>query len=193
MPNVYLTELGQAQAKALARRVTGVDRVYASPLERARQTAKAIAAERGLEVESMGEFNEFDFGQWTGRTFQSLREDSLWASFNAQRISVPAPSGESMSNVCDRAIAGIEKIASAGSEGGCVAIVSHGDVIRSILLYVLSSTLDNYWRLTIDLASISEIEFHSRESIRILRINDTAHLQPSSPTLRASTREEPVA
>src|SRR4051812_11740004 len=74
LPGINLNTEGEAQACALRRRLRGerLDAIYSSPLERAIQTSRPIAEDRGLDVEAVEELNEVDFGDWTGRSFDEL-------------------------------------------------------------------------------------------------------------------------
>ncbi|MBV9735802.1 MAG: histidine phosphatase family protein, partial [Acidisphaera sp.] len=73
-PGHALNEAGRAQAAALAASLAGrpIAAVVSSPLERARETAAPIAAGHGLAVSVDGDFNEIDFGEWTGLAFDTL-------------------------------------------------------------------------------------------------------------------------
>src|SRR5215210_2196438 len=65
---LHLDESGQAQAQAVAERLAtlkSVDAIYASPLERTRETAKPIGALRGLRVQVDRGLIELDIGEWT--------------------------------------------------------------------------------------------------------------------------------
>src|SRR4051794_2048992 len=66
---LHLDDTGRAQAQAVAERLSAlktVDAIYASPLERTRETAKPIAALRGLRVQIDRGLIELDIGAWTG-------------------------------------------------------------------------------------------------------------------------------
>src|ERR1700712_5058591 len=71
-PGIPLSEEGCSQAATLARRLRSgeLDLLHASPVQRAQETAQAIAAERpGLQVETVAALEEMDFGDWAGRAF----------------------------------------------------------------------------------------------------------------------------
>jgi broad specificity phosphatase PhoE len=77
---VHLSEQGRREAAELARWLAGerIDRIYSSPLERARETAAELADGRTLRVEPTAQWTEFDFGEWTGRSFAELDGDPRW-------------------------------------------------------------------------------------------------------------------
>jgi broad specificity phosphatase PhoE len=62
----------------------------------------------------------------------------------------------------------------AAAEGGLQVIVSHGDVIKSIVAAVLGTHLDNFQKIVIDPASITVLDFDGQD-FRILTLNNTAN------------------
>lgn len=177
---VSLNALGRAQASALAARIAMPDVLLTSPVQRAQETAEIIGKRHGIGVAVEEEITEFDFGSWTGRTFEDLSDDGTWRAFNHSRETARAPGGESMADVQKRAVRALARIAGALDKhpaGKTAAIVSHGDVIRAILLHVAAAPLQNYWRFTVDAASISELSWEGAGSERIIRVNDCAHLE----------------
>ncbi len=175
-PGVELTAVGCQQASALGRRLARVSlgAIVASPLERARRTAAAIAQPHGLEVETDERFVEIDFGLWTGAEFAALSGDPAWERWNRSRSLGRCPAGEAMADVQRRAIAALDHwIASARGAG--LAVVSHGDVIRAILAWYLELSLDHLLRIEISPASVTLLEA-STGSARVLAVNHTGEL-----------------
>jgi len=166
-----LNDAGRVQVETLVSRLHDVplSAVVSSPLERTRQTAEPIARDHGLQVEVAAALSEFDFGEWTGATFDALANDSGWDRFNAVRSLTPARRGELMLDVQRRSVAGLLDVWSRHSTG-TVAVVSHGDVIRAILLFVLGMPIDFYWRLEVQPARISVVEL-SEGVPRVLLVN----------------------
>src|SRR5688572_14313297 len=111
LPGVGLTPLGQAQASSLAERLGRVPltALISSPLERACETAAAIAERRTLGVNVDAGFNEVDFGGWTAATFSSLAGQRDWDLWNTARSRARCPGGESMEEVRERAAAALER------------------------------------------------------------------------------------
>ncbi len=175
---IPLNEAGRAQAQALAKRLVKPDALITSPIQRARETAQIVGDRHGIAPQVRDSFVEFEFGEWTGRTFEELRSDARWQEFNRLRDSVVAPGGESMLDVQRRALAGLEEFRGEAYSGKTIAIVSHGDVIRSLLLQAAGSSVANYWRFTVGAASISELGMEGGAD-RIIRVNDCAHLESS--------------
>ena len=158
MPGVSLGETGRAQAACVAERLTGerLAAVYASPLERARETAEPIAATVATSVEIAAGLNEIDVGEWTGRSFAELESDPRWSAWNTQRDRGEAPGGERMQAVQQRAFRELETMQTR-HPGERVAAVSHADVIKAAICRVLGLSLDRYHAFEIEPASVSTL------------------------------------
>jgi probable phosphoglycerate mutase len=155
-PGVHLNDRGRRQVEGLAESLAGepIRVVYSSPLERARETAEPLARRLGLEVRDAEELLELDFGDWTGKSFAELDPLPEWQRYNSFRSGTRIPGGELMLEVQARVVGFMQRLCSDRSEGA-VALVSHGDVIRSALLHYLGMPLDHYHRIEISPASVS--------------------------------------
>jgi ribonuclease H / adenosylcobalamin/alpha-ribazole phosphatase len=154
-----LTATGRAQARWLAgwfARHEPVAAIHASPRLRARETADAIGARLGVEVEVVEALDEIDFGDWTGRSFAELDGDAAWATWNTQRAIARAPGGESMSEAATRAVAHVDGI-SVREWPGAVLCVSHCDIIKGVVAHYLGLGLDRLLTFDIDPGSISTV------------------------------------
>lgn len=158
MPGVALDAAGRDQASRLATQLAGLrpEALYTSPMERAHDTAAAIAAPTGLAPQLCDALNEIDFGSWTGMGFDALADDPAWARWNTVRADGCPPGGETMCAAQARAVAGMLRIKAEHPEGLAV-IVSHADIIKAILLWCLGLSLDAILRFDIDPASTSAI------------------------------------
>lgn len=161
MPGVHLDEAGREEARALAAHLEEVPltAVYASPLERTRETAAAVAEPHGLEPTPSEAFLEVDVGEWTGMTFEELDGRPEWRSWNEFRSTARAPGGESMASVLERALDGLDAVRRREPDGP-VAVVSHCDVIRGLLTHFLGMPLDHLLRLEVATASVSTVDVH---------------------------------
>src|ERR1700687_5853917 len=112
MPGVGMTEHGRAEIAAQAERLAGekIAAIYASPLQRTRETAEIIAARLGLPIAFRDDLIELDFGEWTGATFDAIRADPLWISWTTQRSLARIPGGENMREVQRRAVEALLEI-----------------------------------------------------------------------------------
>jgi probable phosphoglycerate mutase len=155
-PGICLNAEGKAQAQQLADNFNHVhlDVIYSSPLERARETADAIARVANLEVKQSLAFNEIDFGDWSGQSLAALDGDDRWRRFNTQRSSTRIPGGELFLEVQSRAVFELEQL-SQHHAGGRVMIVSHADVIKSVLGYVGGTPVDRLQEIEIWPCSVS--------------------------------------
>jgi broad specificity phosphatase PhoE len=155
---VSLNEHGQAQVRRLVTLLHDVPlaAVASSPLARTCETAGLIAEDHQLPVQKVPALTEFDVGAWTGRSFLDLDQDAEWRRFNTVRSLVRPPGGELMIEVQQRAVAALFDLAASHPSETIVA-VSHGDVIRSMLMFFLGMPLDLLHRIEISPGRISVI------------------------------------
>ena len=129
--DVGLSERGVADAETLASRLSdGYETVYTSPRTRALETAKPLAAARGVPLEVDERLREIDFGSFEGRTYEEIEqtEPELFRAWMETPTSVRFPGGESYTDVRSRALTAYDEIRAAH---GCAVVVSHGGVIRA--------------------------------------------------------------
>ena len=186
---VHLNERGRREATTLAERLDGVPiaAVYASPLERCRETASPLARARGLSISARRGLLEVDYGEWTGRTIAGLRRTKLWRVVQHAPSRVRFPGGESLLDVQARAVAEVERIAAAHARD-TVAVVTHADVVRLLVAHYAGMHLDDLQRLVVDPASVSAIAL-GEGSARLLKVNDTGDLGALRPRARAKPRK----
>lgn len=172
---IGLSPRGRAETLAVAERLAGepIEAVYASPLDRTRETAEIIAARLDLPVAFRDELLELDFGEWTGLTFDQVRADKRWLPWQSCRSIAAIPGGESWRAVQDRAVKALFELRRA-HPGGAVVAVSHGDVIRAALLFLLGMPLDFYNRIEVGTGSISTLRLDDA-AIRVVAINERPH------------------
>jgi broad specificity phosphatase PhoE len=174
-PGIHLNAAGRRQAERLAAWLEPIalDGIYSSPLERALETARPIGAAKGLNVQAAEAWNEIDFGDWTGRALADLDPIPEWRRFNTLRSSSTIPGGENMAEVLGRVLRELDRLTALHSaSAACVAVVSHGDVLRTLLAYALGIPLDLLLRLEISPASISVLEV-TGQGPRLLLLNGT--------------------
>jgi broad specificity phosphatase PhoE len=101
-----LTPQGHREAERLARRLSGIrlDRIIASPMLRALETAHAVAADRRIVVETDERLRELDYGSWEGLTHAQIqaRDPELRARWTADPAAIQPPGGESGDEVAAR-------------------------------------------------------------------------------------------
>ena len=160
MQGVLLNSEGGRQADRLTEALTrqyALDAILSSPLERALETARPLAKAHGKSVIVDEGITEIDFGTWVGKSFDELAESVEWNSYNRQRSIHWPPEGESMMEVQARAWRTLERTVRQFESGATIAMVTHGDVIRCLLVLVLGMSIDHIHRIEIAPGSVSEI------------------------------------
>jgi probable phosphoglycerate mutase len=163
-PGIHLNQAGKQQSEGLARKlsVLPIDAIYSGPLERTRESAEPLARKLGLPVQVADEFDELQMGAWTNRAISELDLLPDWHKWNTQRSQTTPPNGESMLQVQGRVLA---KIAGLTKRFSCIAVFTHGDVIRAALTHFLGMHLDLLFRFEIDPGSVSVIQMHADHAI----------------------------
>jgi probable phosphomutase (TIGR03848 family) len=164
---VALDAVGRQQAVRTAERIAAVPlaAVVSSPLERCRQTSRALLERQTGTPETRIEraITECDYGEWQGRTLVELAKEPLWRTVQANPSAVVFPGGESMQGMQSRAVAAIRRIdAEVEAAHGPAAVwvaVSHGDVIKSVLADALGMHLDLFQRIAVGPASVSIVRY----------------------------------
>lgn len=175
-PNVHLNDKGRAQAEALAQRLVGcpIAAVYTSPLERAVETAQAIAAPHRLEVQIREGVAEVEYGEWTGQSLKDLAKEEAWRVVQFYPSGARFPGGEAIREMQARAMAELDAIVAA-HPSEMVVVVSHADVIKAALATYVGLHLDLFQRLVVSPASLNELTV-TPMGPRLVRLNDTAHV-----------------
>jgi probable phosphoglycerate mutase len=182
-----LDDFGLRQAEATGRYLRArwpADVVYASPMQRAMETAQAIAAmaaiaaAHDLIAEPFDGLLDIDFGEWQGHSPDEVEEDYpelLRAWFEAPHT-VRIPGGESLADVRDRVVFGLDRVIER-HPGQTVAMVGHTVVNRVLLCAVLGLGNDHFWRLRQETCAVNVFEAQSDGTFTIVLLNDTCHLQ----------------
>ena len=158
---LHLADEGRAQAEALAERLGVLRRiaaVYASPLERARETAAPIARKLGLEVVADKGLLECDFGQWTGLDLKKLMKKPEWVTVQRYPSGFRFPGGESFSEMQTR-ITGTATRLAAVHRGRAVVLVSHADPIKAAVAHALGTHLDLFQRIVVSPCSVTAVAY----------------------------------
>jgi ribonuclease H / adenosylcobalamin/alpha-ribazole phosphatase len=176
MPGIGLTERGRDDVAAVAERLAadGIAAIYSSPLQRTRESAEIVAARLGLPIVFRDELIELDFGEWTGKTFDEIRTDPRWPSWNTRRSLSTIPGGETMREVQRRVVEALLEIHQKHPDDA-VLVVSHGDVIRAALLFALGMPLDFYNRIEVAQGSVSTVRIDTG-GVRVISINERPRL-----------------
>lgn len=181
--DVALTEDGQKQARLLAEHfpLDRVDEIYCSDLKRAHDTAKAIGDKFGVEVVPCEELREINFGEWESLTYKeiSAKWPETMGDFWKNPAKLTIPSGESFTQVQERAMKKINEIIEANVKKGgerFVVLVAHGGINRSILTAFLGMPINNVWRISQYNTAVNSIRIDDG-MINVEYVNNTEHLK----------------
>jgi probable phosphoglycerate mutase len=157
---LVLSPAGRREAEAVASRLAGVKlaAVYSSPLERARETAAAIARPRRLAVRIARDLVDLDVGRWAGLTLRAARKRPEWAAIQRHPSGFRFPNGESFTDMQARMVAALGRVV-ARHPGETVVAVSHADPIKAVLAHALGIPLDLFQRLVVATASVSAVAY----------------------------------
>lgn len=173
-PGLHLSDAGKAEAERAAARIATlkeVAAVYASPLERARETAAPIARARGLRVRTERGLLECDFGDWTGGDLATLRKAPEWQTVQRYPSGFRFPGGESFAEMQQRMSATVQALV-CRHPGETVVAVSHADPIKAAVADALGTHLDLFQRIVISTCSITPILF-TATGPTVLAVNST--------------------
>lgn len=186
-PGLHLSDEGEAQAAAVAERIAeaggrGAGRpaaVYASPLERTTETARAIARRLGLRVRAESGLIECDFGSWTGARLGVLARKPEWSEVQRWPSGFRFPGGESFLEMQARMSATIRRLAGR-HRGETIVAVSHADPIKAAVASAAGTPLDLFQRLTVSPCSVTALAYGSTP--HVLTVNSTASLGQLVPS-----------
>ena len=157
IPGIHLNEHGREQAAALAETLHKLPlrAIYASPLERAVETATPLAQALGLELQLRPGLLDTDVGEWQGLLFKDLRKLPLWKKVQTQPAEVRFPGGESFLELQERLVKEIDLIRLAHKPKDLVAVVFHCDPIKLVLAHYIGLPLNSFQKLGIAPGSVS--------------------------------------
>jgi probable phosphoglycerate mutase len=155
--DVPLNSEGRRQAARIAGRIcsVGIDRILSSSRRRALQTAEIISNQTSADIETAAALDELDLGDWAGMSFDALARDPRWSLWNRCRSSARPPGGESMAELQARIVGCLRALAEEFPRER-IALVSHAEPIRAVILYVRYIALDRFMDVPVDLASVHE-------------------------------------
>ena len=160
-PGLHLSDEGKKQAEAAAARIAKLKRVtaiYASSLERARETAMPIARARSLAVRIERGLMDLDVGRWTGERLDKVSKRPEWSTVQRYPSGFRFPDGESFVEMQARMTATLATLVER-HRGGVVVAVSHADPIKAALAQALGMHLDLFQRLAVAPGSITTIAY----------------------------------
>jgi probable phosphoglycerate mutase len=179
LPNVHLSEEGVSQSEDLAVRLGNfpVSSLRISPMERCFETISpwinSIVLPSNPKFQPLidEELTEVDYGTWSGKKLATLSKNRLWKTVQESPSRMYFPQGEGIAQMQSRVMKSVHEAVSEKGKGSAV-IVSHGDVIKSIVASALGMHLDEFQRIVIDPASVSILDFSTNKP-RTLLLNDS--------------------
>ena len=183
-PGLHLADVGHEQARRVADRIMAlpkIDAIYASPLERARETAAPIAKAFGMKTQIDRGLLECDFGDWTGAELKNLMKLPEWTTVQRAPSTFTFPAGESFNAMQTRMVGAIDRLR-AKHPGGVIVCVSHADPIKAAVAHAMGTHIDLFQRIVISTCSISAITYGHGAPV-VLTVNSPggslAELRPS--------------
>ena len=172
---LHLADKGREQAANVAERIAplakNVAAVYASPLERTRETAAPIAKVVGQRVRSNRGLLECDFGDWTGAELKTLGKLPEWKQVQRYPSGFRFPGGESFSEMQVRINDAVAAMVKAHA-GKTVVAVSHADPIKAVVAHAMGTHLDLFQRIVVSPCSVTAILYTTGGPI-VLCVNST--------------------
>lgn len=179
-----LSDAGLKQAQEVAERLASfptIDAIYASPLERTRQTAAPLAQQRKQKVIIEKGLIECDFGDWTGAKLVDLMKKPEWSTVQRAPSTFRFPNGESFTEMQVRISTALDNIR-LRHPGGVVVCFSHADPIKAALAHAMGTHLDLFQRIVVSTCSVSALAYGGGAPI-VLTVNSTggslSDLRPS--------------
>lgn len=179
MTDVELNDKGIRQAEKLRDRLATekINAVYASNLSRARVTAEIIASRHNLDITTLAELNEINFGWIEGLTFEEIsqRYPEMAEVLNQWRARPKFPGGESLDELNNRVQKFLKRLQKHKPEE-TILIAAHGGTLRVMICNLLEIALEHWRQIQVDWASLSIIETRPQGAILNL-LNDVSHFK----------------
>jgi broad specificity phosphatase PhoE len=177
--DVPLNESGMREACLAAEALKNkpIKSVYSSPLDRAKETAAAIARLHELEVRITDGLKDLCFGEWQGVSHQAVREQypDLYCQWLQEPDMVTFPGGESLGVLKSRAVEAVKETVLNHPEDAIV-MVSHRVVNRVIICGLVGIDLSRFWQIGQDTTAINILTCREGR-FTLTCLNDTCHLR----------------
>jgi probable phosphoglycerate mutase len=182
--DVPLSEVGQAQVRALGARLAHVPiaLAFASPLSRARATAEAVLDGRTTSLELDAGLLEISHGAWEGKLANDVERShaemfGVWRS--APGRDAPAgPGAETLGDVEARAWPVLEQVCGRLGPDDTALVAAHDAVNRVLLCRVLGLPLQQVWKFRQAPATLNVLAGPSLAALQVVRLNDAEHIGP---------------
>jgi broad specificity phosphatase PhoE len=173
LPGIPLNAGGREQAEEIRKTLGGlpIKAIYASPLERAVETAEPLAKVLGLEVQIRPELTDAEVGEWMGRSWKTLRRTRSWKVIQETPSQFRFPGGETFVEIQDRVVKGLDEIVRAHGDE-MVAVFFHADPIMLAVAHYLGMPLDRFQRLTVQAGSVTILKV-DKDFVKLVALNLT--------------------
>ena len=171
---LHLSDIGKQEANDVAERLgklKNVTAIYASPLERARETAAPTAKLLNQKVIIEKGLLECDFGDWTGKELSKLMKLPEWSTVQRAPSTFRFPNGESFTQMQTRMTSTLDALRVKHS-GGTVICFSHADPIKAAVAHAMGTHLDLFQRIVISTCSVSAVSYSGFGPV-VLTVNST--------------------
>jgi len=176
-----LSKIGRAQARSLGLRLSrqgGIDTLYSSTLQRARETAEIIGELTGTSPRFDDRLREGGIGVLTGVNVKDVERlyPEIWRGWQENPLRTPIPDGEDNESFRRRVVEIMEAIAADHGDGDHIAVVSHGGTFGTYLAHLIGLDMRKRVPFRFANASLSIIRLGGGRP-RIVLLNDICHLE----------------
>jgi len=172
--DVPLSQEGIESAKDISKGLEGfeIDKIYTSPLERNKETVSLISKSldiKGASIVFDKALNERNYGELTG-----LNKDETIEKYGAEKVrlwrrsyNIAPPGGESLKDVCNRAVPFFKKyIEKDLKEGKNVLVVASHNSLRAVVKYIENISDENIVDLELPFGSLIKYEFDGEKYVK---------------------------
>lgn len=174
-----LNENGIRQAECLRDRLNNHDfkAIFTSPLKRAKQTAEILSNNK-IKIIEENDFTNISLGEWENTPKKIVQEKypDLWQLWQTKPERLKFPGMETLAKVQDRSFRALKRIIENYGEGK-IAIVSHRAVLKPLLAAILNIPQPYFWKIHVDTAAYSIIEYQPIKGFTLMLLNEHDHLQ----------------
>jgi len=177
-----LSAEGKNQLARLTDRMKSIpiDAVYASPLNRTRESANIVFPGRELILED--DLMEIALGDWEGRDYDLLKSEKTADTedfWGKPHLFTARPGGEDFYAVQRRAVALAERLGRTHGDNASIAMVSHAVVIKTLLYHYSGRPMAQFWDPpSMPPASLSILRFGGEGERDIRLFGDISHYVP---------------
>ena len=159
--SIPLSEQGAQQVALAAGQLAkiGIELVYTSPCQSARQTAEAIAESLGVKVQSLDKLQNLDQGLWQGKLIEEVRQKQpkVYRQWQDHPETVCPPEGEMLASARDRVQTVLSKIIKK-RKAGVIALVVPEPLATLIRCYLAGNDLGDLWEIECSCGSWEPID-----------------------------------